>query len=270
MSRLWSTLSPWRLSPCVGALCLLAATMLAVAPVAAQPSASSDASDPAAIALAEATLEAMGGAEAWNETRFVRFEFFGFRLHHWDRHTGRHRLEGQTRDGDSYVVLHTIGADGGQAWLNGEALAGEDLAQWLERAHGAWINDTYWLVMPYKLLDPGVTLKVAGEETLEGKVYDKVLLTFDGVGLTPGDRYWAYINRETGLMDRWAYHLENWEAEREPTGWWWRDWDRYGKVLLSPRRHNEADDRTAMLDQLAVFDQLPDSVFTSPEAVTVD
>lgn len=164
------------------AACLLALIVLTSAQAAADQ----------ATDLAERSMEAMGGRQAWEETRFLRFNFFGFRLHHWNRHTVRHRLEGKTREGDEYVVLHNIHTREGQVWLNGEELAGEDEAEWLKRAYGAWINDAYWLVMPYKLQDPGVNLSHDGEEELDGAVYDKLLLFFDGVGLTPGDRYWAY------------------------------------------------------------------------------
>jgi hypothetical protein len=94
------------------------------------------------------------------------------------------------------------------------------------------------------------------------------LLTFDGVGLTPGDRYWAYVNRSTHLMERWAYHLEDWDAEQEPTAWQWLDWQRYGGIMLSPRRVKTDDGSERLLGDIAVFDQLPDSVFTSPEPVT--
>lgn len=223
--------------------------------------------DERAVEIAEKTVEAMGGSEAWAGTRFIRFNFFGFRTHHWDRHTGRHRLEGQTREGQVYVVLHNINSREGKAWLDGKLLEGEDAKTWLERAYGAWINDTYWLVMPYKLLDPGVHLAYDGEETLDGQVYDKLKLTFDSVGLTPGDTYWAYINRDTGLMDRWAYFLQDWEEGREPTQWQWLDWATYGKIKLSTKRLNAADDREAPLGDLAVFDDLPDSAFESPDAV---
>lgn len=220
-------------------------------------------SDPEATAVAERTLQAMGGSEAWESTRYLRFNFFGFRLHHWDRYTGRHRLEGQTRDGDAYVVLHNVQTREGTVYLNGELQEGEVKAQWLERAYGAWVNDTYWLLMPYKLRDPGVSLTYEGEEELDGKKYDKLKLTFDGVGLTPGDTYWAWIHRDTGLMDRWAYFLEGWEADKSPTSWLWLDWQTYGGIKLSPRRKNLEDDRETELGDLAVFDYLPDEVFTA-------
>ena len=188
-------------------LVLLATTLTATAAANAEHG-----DDAKAVALAEKVMASMGGEDAWQATRFVRFDFFGFRTHHWDRHTGGHRLEGKTRDGDAYVVLHNVNTRTGHAWLNGESLEGDALAEWLERAYGAWINDTYWLVMPYKLRDPGVHLAYDGQEEIDGVVFDKLLLTFDSVGLTPGDRYWAYIHPETGLMERWAYHLQDWEA----------------------------------------------------------
>lgn len=241
---------------------LVALLGLVVSPVPA----SSD-SDARAVEIAHRTLEAMGGAEAWDAVRFLRFDFFGFRAHHWDRETGRHRLEGKTREGQSYVVLHDLDRRAGRAWLDGEELEGEALGEWLERAHGAWVNDTYWLLMPYKLLDPGVHLSYEGEMTLDGETYDTVKLTFDRVGLTPGDTYWAYFDRRTGLMDRWAYHLESWEADREPTHWLWLDWETYGGVKLSSTRRNLEDGSERGLGPIAVFDSLPESVFTSPEPV---
>lgn len=246
-------------------------TLLAIlAPLALSPSvafAESDAkahSDAKAMAIAERSLEAMGGQAAWDATRFIRFNFFGFRLHHWDRQTGRHRFEGQTRDGDTYVVLHNINTRQGEVYVNGERKTGDDEKQWLERAYGGWINDTYWLLMPYKLLDPGVHLTHDGDETIGGKVYDKLKLTFDSVGLTPGDTYWAYINRETGLMDRWAYFLQDWEEGREPTQWEWADWKDYGGIKLSGMRKNLGDDSQRPMGEIAVMGELPDAVFTSP------
>jgi hypothetical protein len=244
-------------------LALLALTLTAAVPAAG-------AEDAKAAALADRVLDAMGGEDAWQATRFLRFNFFGFRTHHWDRYTGAHRFEGKTREGESYVVLHDLDSREGEAWLNGEKLDGEALAEWLERAYGAWINDTYWLIMPYKLRDPGVHLAYDGEEEIDGVVFDKLLLTFDGVGLTPGDRYWAFIRRDSGLMERWAYHLQDWEADKEPTHWQWLDWQPYGGIKLSPRRVNVGDGSERMLGDVAVFDQLPESVFTSPEPVAAE
>lgn len=249
---------------------VLGAALLLGAVLAAGPATAGTADEEAA-RVAARSVEAMGGQDAWDATRYVRFNFFGFRTHHWDRHQGRHRLEGKTRDGDAYVILLDLNspadARGGAAWLNGEALDGDDLAQRLDYAWGAWVNDVYWLLMPLKLRDPGVNLVSEGTEEIDGTAYDKVKLTFDSVGLTPGDTYWAWFDQETGLMHRWAYHLESYEADQEPTAWDWLDWQTYGDVKLSGIRRNVGDGSERPLSDLAVFDDLPDSVFALADPV---
>ena len=50
---------------------------------------------------------------------------------------------------------------------------------------GQWINDTYWLVMPFKLKDSGVTLKYVGDgKTQAGDDADVLAMTFKNVGVT--------------------------------------------------------------------------------------
>ena len=217
--------------------------------------------------LAQEVMQALGGKEAWDNTRFIRFTFAGRRTHWWDKHTGRHRIEGQTQDGKKFLVLENVNTKEGTVWVDGQKAEGDQAKEFLERAYGAWINDTYWLIMPYKLQDPGVNLSYVGEETIDGKKYDKLLLSFNNVGLTPGDRYWAYINHDTHLMDRWAYVLQSMEQGAEPTAWRWEGWQKYGNIMLAPKRVQVGGDRTLELGDIAVLDTLPDSVFTSPDPV---
>ena len=87
----------------------------------------------------------------------------------------------------------------GRSWLDGEELEGSDVKKALDRAYGRFINDTYWLLMPAKMQDPGVNLASEGEAAKDGKTYDVVRLTFgEGVGLTPQDTYWAYVSKASG------------------------------------------------------------------------
>ena len=221
----------------------------------------------AAETLAAQVMEALGGEEAWQTTRFIRFNFADFRTHHWDKHTGRHRLEFKDRAGHHHVVLHNVVSHQGKAWRDGARLEGEELAQVLEAARAAWINDTYWLLMPYKLRDPGVTLALDGQETIDGVAYDKLHLSFAGVGLTPGDQYWAYINPQTHLMDRWAYVLQSFEDGQEPTVWDWTGWQRHGDIMLASGRKNPASGRELPLAGIAVLESMPDRIFESSESV---
>jgi len=238
---------------------LVLATGLLYPALAATP-----ASDPRAVAVAQATLEAMGGQEAWDATRFVTWNFFGQRKHVWDKWTGDVRIEARTRDGASIVVLMNVNSRRGRAWKDGaEAQAVGDLPKLLEAGYAWWINDSYWLVMPYKLRDPGVVLKSMGERAMaDGRMADCLELTFDGVGLTPENRYLVYVSHDSALIEQWDFFER---AADEQPGFQipWHGWTRHGRIMLSGDRGEHR------LSEIAVYDALPAEVFTSPGAVTL-
>jgi hypothetical protein len=236
----------------------------------ATPPADAQAADARAVAVADRVMQALGGTEAWNKTRYLRFDFavdrdgktVMRRAHTWDKWTGRYRLEATTREGDSYLVLLNIGSKDGRAWLKGSELRGDEARKYLEQGYAAWVNDTYWLLMPYKMKDPGVALALDGEETKGGETWDRLRLTFDGVGLTPKDKYWAYVNRKTGLVDRWDYVLKG--ESKPPTTFTWQNWRKYGTVMLADDRRNPADGTRIYFPVLEVPGSLPDALFTAP------
>lgn len=222
------------------------------------------AADPEAAALAARVLEALGGEAAWNEARFLRFGFAGRRQHAWDRVTGQHRVEGESEEGEATVVVHDLDTREGRAWVDGAEVTGERAAELLENAYGAWVNDTYWLLMPYKLRDPGVTLAHAGTREVDGTAYEVLHLSFAGVGLTPGDQYWAYVHPESGQMDYWAFRLESMEAAAEPVLWRWADWQTHAGIRLASRREQVGSDRVLELSPIEVSREVPDGAFEGP------
>lgn len=215
--------------------------------------------------VAARLVTALGGAETYAQVRYFSFAFNGRRTHWWDRQTGRHRLEGTNREGQAYVVVSNVNDAGkgpGTALLAGTEVSGEEKTKLLESAYGAWINDFYWLLVPFKLQDPGVTLTWDGEETVDGAVCDKLKMTFDQVGLTPGDTYWLLVDRASGLLVRWDYVLEG--QQPPATSWHWQKWERYGPgVLLSGERLMVGSDRKLTLEKIQLPAAVPDAAFTS-------
>jgi hypothetical protein len=228
-------------------------------------------SDPKAVAVADQVLEAMGGKDAWNGTHFLRFDFavehggktVVSHAHTWDKWTGRYRLEAKTKAGDPYVVLMNVNTKLGDAYLKGKKLEGAEANKYVKEAYETWVNDTYWLVMPYKMKDPGVTLKLDGEAKEGTVTYDRVSLSFDSVGLTPRDHYTAYINRGTHMMDKWEFVLEGEKPPAVP--FMWKNWQRYGKVMLSNDKVNTKDGTRIYFPVLDAPAAVTDAVFTSPE-----
>ena len=225
------------------------------------------ASDPKAVAVADRVMQALGGEAAWNATRYLRFDFavdrggktVMRRAHTWDKWTGRYRLESKDKDGRDVVVAMNLNTKEGSATVGGSPLAGEELKGALETGYASWVNDAYWLLMPYKMRDPGVVLTLVGQEKKGADAWDKVLLTFEGVGLTPKDRYWVFVNAKTSLVDRWEFVLKG--EKTPPVPFDWKGWKAFGRIRLADDRVNPKDGTRIHFPVLDAPATLPDEAF---------
>ncbi len=202
---------------------------------------SAGSSDEKAVVIVDRMQQAMG-LTAWRQARFVSFRWVVERdgkdvadyRHDWDRVQNNYRVEGTNRDGKHWVGIFNTVSKEGDVYLDGTQVTDDSTrTKMLEDAYGRYINDAYWLIMPFKLKDPGVVLAYDGEQELDGNNYDVVRVTFEQVGLTPGDTYWAFIDQQGHLMKKWEYFLEGWEEGRARTGAMWQDWQDFGGVKLA-------------------------------------
>jgi hypothetical protein len=74
-----------------------------------------------------------------------------------------------------------------------------------------------------------------------------------------------WVNRKTNLVERWSYRLQDFKPEDAEVVWEWKDWARFGDILLSTTRYNAAQNRTIKLEAIEINKDIPDSVFTSPD-----
>lgn len=77
--------------------------------------------------------------------------------------------------------------------------------------YGESLNSVlYFATLPHKLQDPSVHKKYVEETTIKGKKYDVIEVTFgqDGGGKDFDDQYQYWINKETHLMDYFAYNYQ--------------------------------------------------------------
>jgi len=208
--------------------------------------------------IAEATISRMGGMDAWNAKRYLVWKIFG-EMHYWDKWGGDYRWEQ-----DSLLVLMNVQSRQGRAWLRGAELKGASLKPVLDRAYSRWINNSYWLIMPYKLLDPGVMLSYVGTDTsMAGQISDVIQVMFDHVGLTPNNKYLVWVDRASEMVCQWAYYPDRGDPEPDfvrP----WNEWHEISGVWMSTGRGTERHHVT----NLALPDTIPSSVFTDPAPVT--
>ncbi len=215
-------------------------------------------SDPAAVELADSIMEAMGGWSNWNDTRFIAWNFNDNRNLFWDKEEERVRIE-SVKDSITYIVnLKTLT---GKVWIRGQALTESDsLAKMINRGKSIWINDSYWLVMPFKLKDSGVTLKYLGEDTLRtGDRCNVIELTFNNVGDTPENKYLVYVDLADNLVKQWAYFSN---ASQDSANFVrpWDNYKKYGNILLSANRSDGVGPK-----DVSVKNKMDEKAFTEME-----
>ena len=224
------------------------------------------AADAKATEIAQTMMSAMGGLDNWNRAHFVRYDFKVVaggktvvdRSHLWDKMTGRYRIDGKTKDGKPTVALFNTATQQGTAYVDGKKLEGEAATKAIKDAYATFINDMYWLSMPWKWMDMGVHLKYMGQKPRDKEQYDVVELTFGKVGLTPGDRYEAYVSPKTHLMEHWEYTLQSGNK-----GSWDWEYTTTGGIKLA-KNHTSADGKSINMGDVRVMDSVDDALFTDP------
>ncbi|MDX1666500.1 MAG: hypothetical protein R3350_04700, partial [Saprospiraceae bacterium] len=223
-------------------------------------------SDPEAIAIADDVMEAMGGRKAWDDTRYIRWNFFGRRYLLWDKKTGDVRIDIPY---DSLVILTNVHdpSQGKARRKTGRIQHPDTLNAYLQRGRSIWINDAYWLVMPFKLKDSGVTLTYVGEGNSELGVPSDILeLTFEEVGDTPQNKYRVYVSKnDPRLVNQWEFY-RNAEDQSPSLVTPWTDYKPYGDILLSSGR----GENMGNLTDIAVYEEVPDSTFVTLSPVSLD
>jgi hypothetical protein len=169
-------------------------------------------------------------------------------------------VSGKDRDGADVLVIMNVNTKQGKAWKNGAEVA--DPAELLKFGYGRFINDTFWLLMGFKSFDPGVTRTYEGEKTNAcGAKHDVVRFNFDNVGLTPGDVYWMWVNKDSGLVDEWHMKLQGSKPEDEPGVVLFHDYRRFNGLLISTRREMKGRNTNIRLDDIVVSSATPPGAF---------
>lgn len=190
--------------------------------------ASTTRADERADAIAREVVKASGGA-IWPRVKILRFTF-------------------SVTEGSKNVVTAR------HVW---DVKAGTDTVTWNNKtvtvnvwnpaddadskaAFQRWTNDSYWLLAPLKLMDSGVTRAYVGER--DGA--EVIALSFQNIGLTPGDRYELHVDPDSHLIRKWVY-MPNPDKKIEAS---WEEYQKIDGLTLSTM--HLMGDRSIMFDRI--------------------
>jgi hypothetical protein len=226
--------------------------------------------DPKAAAIARSFDDAMGGLDKWEAVPYVRFDFVVVKegkevarfRHWWDKRRGMDRVEGPDDKGRVVGAIVNLSNRTGKSFTAGLVdKDSSDINAHVQNGYERWVNDSYWLMMPFKLRDPGTNLKYSGvKKGSKGEEWDVLELTFDpGVGLTPKDHYWLYVNRKTHLMDKWEFLLQDMKPPAQVATW--EGWEKFGPVRLSTAHRFDRKTTELRFENVALPATMDESIF---------
>jgi hypothetical protein len=181
--------------------------------------------------LADAVMKA-NGADHWGKVKIIRWTFAGGRKHVWNLKEGTDVVT--SKDGKSTTIK--VGA------------MPTDPEE--KKAYQAWTNDSYWLIAPLKIKDPGVMLSTQPDEKINGKNYLVLHLAFQGVGMTPGDQYNWYIDPETMMLSYWDYM----PSASKKTRWSWEGYKDFNGIKIATEHKREGGSGPNMSDVSVEFE----------------
>ncbi len=124
---------------------------------------------------------------AFDQIPYLNFEFFGGgHKYLWDKKNNNAVI----RWDDNKVVLN-LDTQLGVVYKNDNLIEGEDADKIKQTAWSYWCNDSFWMIAPFKVFDPGTVRSLVGVE--EGTY--GLMIEYKSGGVTPGDSYlWILDN----------------------------------------------------------------------------
>jgi hypothetical protein len=169
---------------------------------------------PAAEALATEVLNNIKHDQL-ADTKWVSWAFPGNHKYVWHVPSNHAQISyGST------VVKMDLDEQTGVASRKGEPLNGDDLANAIARAWSFWCNDSWWLIAPHKIMDPGTTRSVV-DVSADHPGKRGLLVQYESGGVTPGDAYLWLVD-----ADGMPTGYEMWTAII-PIGGIFASWDKY-------------------------------------------
>ena len=145
--------------------------------------------------------------------------------HHWDVAAQTDRVKWKDKD----VTVNLA-----------EPASDEDA----KAAYARWVNDSYWLLAPLKLKDRGCKVVDLGVKKFDDTVRALLRLSFEKVGLTPGDQYLLYVDPKTELVTSWDYTSGAGETAHAT----WTDYQESGGLKLATDHQMDGGVRIRILN----------------------
>lgn len=178
--------------------------------------------------LAHLMLDALN-QDAFKAIETIKWTYPGGHIYAWNKSTDSVNVKWESNE----VTFYTKTLQGRSA-VEGVALSGSEHEALISEAWALFANDSFWLVAPYKITDPGTVRSLVVHEGRKC-----LLVTYTSGGVTPGDSYlWILDNQYRPVAWKfWTQKIPlgglefSWEDWVEHKGAWFAQTHKGPKVL---------------------------------------
>jgi hypothetical protein len=170
--------------------------------------------------LAEKMLTALN-KEAYDSLDIISWTFPRGHRYRWNKQADQVRVQwGQ------YEANFNTETREGTAAYQGQMLTDKEKENAIQQAWELFANDSFWLVAPYKVKDPGTERTIVQTESGTG-----LLVTYTSGGVTPGDAYLWILDEEyrPKAWKMWVSILPLGGVETT-----WEDWQQLEGAWFAP------------------------------------
>lgn len=169
-------------------------------------------------------IQAAINQKAWDTTAAISFTFRGKHHYLWDKKRSLVQVEWENKK----VLYHTQTLEG-KAYENNSKLSNSKKTDAIKKANDYFNNDSFWLIAPFKLRDPGTIRSIVMQDQQEA-----LMVTYASGGSTPGDSY-VWLLDQNYLPKAWRMWVSIIPVGGIETSW--EDWKTFQNNLKIATTH---------------------------------
>lgn len=196
--------------------------------------------NPNANAFADKILDAVKH-DAYKNTRYLEWSFGGRRSYKWDK---QEHIVDVLWDSIK-VVLHPNEIAKSSVYLNNVLTKNKE--NLIKRAWNLFNNDSFWLVAPHKLFEPGIIRSIT---SVDGEAALKVKYTTGGS--TPGDSY-VWLVDSTFVPKSYRMYVPSMKMVDVPATW--DEWTTTTSGTLLPKSHTFSSGRSLSMGDVKGYNE---------------
>jgi uncharacterized protein YpmB len=162
--------------------------------------------------------------KAWDTVAAVSFSFSGSHHYLWDKKRSLVQVEWDNKK----VLFHTQTLEG-VAYEDNTKLTDSEKTAAIKKANDYFNNDSFWLIAPFKLRDPGTTRSIVMQDGQEA-----LMISYASGGSTPGDSY-VWLLDKNYIPKAWRMWVSIIPVGGIKTSW--EDWKTFPNNLKIATSH---------------------------------